>query len=564
MTRNAETCPTQPALPPEQPTSEDTAGGARVVSVRSGRWLGRVAADAGLPSWRMLWAHDRNASLRAQRLHPFVLDEGDLVYVPARSRRGEKASTEEVHDFKLQREEARIRVRIEDACGRPVVQRAYLLRVGANTKAGNTGANGIIEQDIPIDAERIELQLEAATPGLPSFPQRAFIAPVLADEYCTIRAVWRSPLDPSYTSRVRLAARRTMLAVAELSGDGEARKSPDALREFIESQVASLNTALAVAAGIEAPAAPAGADSVSRRLKTLSAKANQRARAAASTDRVADRYVQCMETFAQQTNAEYEEALRATLASSPTKEPEASGAGSHSVTLDRTISHAEAWLHIEWKRRLGSLGAAGATQTNLIHAAISHIAAVAGQEAVRLSIPADAAAEPFLREVCAAMADHLRQLESRPQQRESVGSELAVGLDAPGAGPLQRAYRDFLQRGLTTSTSVPASGADAPEASPPASEVDLLTAATQSDRERTWEHLPERVELLIGHLTPISEHSGIVGRLENLGIDCDGVRDVSSPVGRAAVRRFQFVEGLPATGEIDGATLECLFVRHGM
>jgi len=72
--------------------------------------------------------------------------------------------------------------------------------------------------------------------------------------------------------------------------------------------------------------------------------------------------------------------------------------------------------------------------------------------------------------------------------------------------------------------------------------------------------------LRIGHLDPVSSRSGISQRLANLG----HLRTIDTHVGspdqqelRAAVRRFQWAQGLPVTGEIDGTTRATLEKVHG-
>jgi N-acetylmuramoyl-L-alanine amidase len=60
-------------------------------------------------------------------------------------------------------------------------------------------------------------------------------------------------------------------------------------------------------------------------------------------------------------------------------------------------------------------------------------------------------------------------------------------------------------------------------------------------------------DLKIGHMDPAGEVSGIQARLNNLGFDCgepDGVLDDDT---KSAVRAFQGLTGLEATGEIDDA-----------
>jgi len=75
-------------------------------------------------------------------------------------------------------------------------------------------------------------------------------------------------------------------------------------------------------------------------------------------------------------------------------------------------------------------------------------------------------------------------------------------------------------------------------------------------------------DLDLAYLNPV-EHapdqgiSGAQGRLLNLGYDVGPVDGVLGARTRAAVRRFQGDQALPATGELDPATLAKLVESHG-
>ncbi|MCX6625596.1 MAG: peptidoglycan-binding domain-containing protein [Acidobacteria bacterium] len=72
----------------------------------------------------------------------------------------------------------------------------------------------------------------------------------------------------------------------------------------------------------------------------------------------------------------------------------------------------------------------------------------------------------------------------------------------------------------------------------------------------------EVIPVRIGHLNPVDEISGIQQRLNNLGFNCgseDGELDNQT---RSAIRAFQEANGLPVTGEPDGATKAKLSGLH--
>ncbi|MFO0550729.1 MAG: peptidoglycan-binding domain-containing protein [Polyangiaceae bacterium] len=71
---------------------------------------------------------------------------------------------------------------------------------------------------------------------------------------------------------------------------------------------------------------------------------------------------------------------------------------------------------------------------------------------------------------------------------------------------------------------------------------------------------PLEFPVLIGHLDPISEPTGVAGRLRNLGYSVAiGVEGLA-----AAVAAFQRDQGLPETGQVDDATREALEQHHGV
>jgi len=64
---------------------------------------------------------------------------------------------------------------------------------------------------------------------------------------------------------------------------------------------------------------------------------------------------------------------------------------------------------------------------------------------------------------------------------------------------------------------------------------------------------PEVWSLELGSMDPLDEVSGVQARLENLGFDCGGVTGTVNDATRAAVRSFQWLVGLEASGELDDA-----------
>ena len=73
----------------------------------------------------------------------------------------------------------------------------------------------------------------------------------------------------------------------------------------------------------------------------------------------------------------------------------------------------------------------------------------------------------------------------------------------------------------------------------------------------------DEFELALGHLDPITEMSGVQGRLTNLGYDCGKINGKLDNETREALLSFQKANGLNETGEADSATVDKLEQRHG-
>lgn len=76
------------------------------------------------------------------------------------------------------------------------------------------------------------------------------------------------------------------------------------------------------------------------------------------------------------------------------------------------------------------------------------------------------------------------------------------------------------------------------------------------------------IEVLVGHLDPLSTMSGVAGRLENLGLLASDWRGASgarrAAMVRAGLEAFQRARGIADTGELDEPTRTALVDAHGI
>src|SRR5579859_5901206 len=123
-------------------------------TVKQGECLSRIASLYGFGDWRTLYEDPANAELRAMRPDPNVLCPGDVVFIPERSKRQERCSTDATYRFQIRRPKRTIRLVVLDAAGHPVAGAPYTLAIGDSTRAGVTDGAGVVECTVPLDAEQ--------------------------------------------------------------------------------------------------------------------------------------------------------------------------------------------------------------------------------------------------------------------------------------------------------------------------------------------------------------------------------------------------------------------------
>jgi N-acetylmuramoyl-L-alanine amidase len=135
--------------------------------VRAGECLSQIAHRFGFASAKALFDLPDNADLKKRRKSPHVLHPGDRVVIPERPPKEIECATGATHTFKVKVPRRKLRVVLEDQDGTPLDGVAYKLVVGKETFEGETGGDGSIEHDLPIDATDGELELNGH-----SFPVR--------------------------------------------------------------------------------------------------------------------------------------------------------------------------------------------------------------------------------------------------------------------------------------------------------------------------------------------------------------------------------------------------------
>jgi len=125
---------------------------ARMHTVEQGECLARIARKYGFTDYRTIYDHAKNAELRRLRPDPSILFPGDRVFIPDKEAKQESRGTTQVHRFRKPSTTRILRIAVEDAHGERLRGTPYQLELGGKLYAKTTTDEGILEEEIPIDA----------------------------------------------------------------------------------------------------------------------------------------------------------------------------------------------------------------------------------------------------------------------------------------------------------------------------------------------------------------------------------------------------------------------------
>lgn len=116
-------------------------------TVQQGECLVSIAESYGF-FWETLWSHPENAALRARRRDPTVLAQGDVVFVPDKTRKEFTRPTGARHTFRVKNVPAKFQLRLLNEDGTPRAGLAYVLTVDGREIPGTTDGEGTVKASI--------------------------------------------------------------------------------------------------------------------------------------------------------------------------------------------------------------------------------------------------------------------------------------------------------------------------------------------------------------------------------------------------------------------------------
>ena len=129
-------------------------------TVEQGEHLSSITFRYGFNDFHIIWDHPRNAELKEKRQNPNVLLPGDKLFIPDHEDKKVPAQTGKWHRYVVPMPKLKIRLRLLNLVGKPIIDTPCELEIEGQTFALTTDGDGRIEQDISANAKQGRLKIE--------------------------------------------------------------------------------------------------------------------------------------------------------------------------------------------------------------------------------------------------------------------------------------------------------------------------------------------------------------------------------------------------------------------
>ena len=130
-------------------------------TIGKGEHLALIAAQYGFCDYTIIWNDGNNAELKALRINPNVLLEGDKVYIPDKQQKQESGATSARHVFQVTTDKLMLRIVLEDIYEKPIANSPALMFLDGAQVQVTTDGTGKIEQEIDPYLQLCLLQIKS-------------------------------------------------------------------------------------------------------------------------------------------------------------------------------------------------------------------------------------------------------------------------------------------------------------------------------------------------------------------------------------------------------------------
>ena len=131
-------------------------------TVEQGESLITIAKRFGFRKYTTIYNHGNNAEFRAKRPNPNLIHPGDRLWIPDKQPKQQSCATGKVHRFEVHRLKRKLEIRVLDVDGQPIVDTQYQLYLDGELfgSAHKTNGNGVLKEEIPVEAKEGELRIK--------------------------------------------------------------------------------------------------------------------------------------------------------------------------------------------------------------------------------------------------------------------------------------------------------------------------------------------------------------------------------------------------------------------
>ncbi|MFN0103711.1 MAG: peptidoglycan-binding protein [Bryobacteraceae bacterium] len=116
-------------------------------TVVQGDHIASITADAGFLSWKTIWDDGKNAALKAKR-NPNVLYPGDVLEIPAKTKKEESVPTTEYSTFQTVGDPVQLKIVVLDWAGNPVVDTELDIQLDGGEKIKTAGDGSATKKSV--------------------------------------------------------------------------------------------------------------------------------------------------------------------------------------------------------------------------------------------------------------------------------------------------------------------------------------------------------------------------------------------------------------------------------
>jgi hypothetical protein len=127
--------------------------------VQQGDCLSSISKQYGFSDYEIIYHHPENAEFCRKRPNPNIIYAGDVLFIPDRTLEEVSRATDQRHTFQLNRPKVLLRLCMKDDLHQAYRNTKYHLRVGTDYYDGTTDGEGIVEHEIPADADEGEITI---------------------------------------------------------------------------------------------------------------------------------------------------------------------------------------------------------------------------------------------------------------------------------------------------------------------------------------------------------------------------------------------------------------------